>query len=122
MGFQKDNKLSPGGKKGNKGGRPSNQVKANEEEAKRLFRERLAASFEELLTLAKKVCRGVKRRKYCPKTEQVYYEMEYDTATLRFLIERFIPPAKTAMDLNVRDTPEEWYRAIQAAREAKAKK
>jgi hypothetical protein len=43
-------------------------------------------------------------------------EIEYDTATLRFLLERFIPPGKTAMDLNV-NSPEEFDRAIEQARE-----
>jgi hypothetical protein len=37
------------------------------------------------------------RRKHHPKTGEIYYEREYDTASLRFLIERFIPPAKTAI-------------------------
>jgi hypothetical protein len=35
-----------------------------------------------------------------------------NTATLRFLIERFIPPAKTTIDLNV-NSPDEDYRKIQ---------
>jgi hypothetical protein len=58
--------------------------------------------------------------KHHPKTGEVYYETEYDTASLRFLIERFIPPAKTAMDLNVIG-PEKYFQAIEKAkREATA--
>jgi hypothetical protein len=56
--------------------------------------------------LAMKVCKGIKRKKFYPKEHpmagRVYYEKEYDTATLRFLIERFIPPAKQALDINVK--------------------
>ena len=125
MKFQDGNKLGKGGKRAG-AGRKSNQVKANEAEAIRIFREKLAGNFSEFFRLCKKLCKGVKRKKFYPKGHpkegDEYIEMEYDTATLRFLIERFVPPAKTAMDLNVRDTPEEWYRAIRAAKEAKAKK
>jgi hypothetical protein len=91
-------------------GRKSNQVKANEAEAIRVFRDELAAHFQEFLALMKKLCKGVRRPKHHPKAGEVYYEREYDTASLRFLIERFIPPAKTARDLNF-NGPEKYLQA-----------
>jgi hypothetical protein len=115
MKFQNGNKLSRGGKKGNKGGRPTNQQKANEAEAIRIAREMLAACFGELIELAKKVCKGVKVRKHHPRTGVIYYEKEYDTATLRFLIDRFIPAARQSLDVTM-GTPEEFYQAIAEAK------
>jgi hypothetical protein len=53
--------------------------------------------------------------KHHPKTAAVYYEREYDTASLRFLIERFIPAAKTATDLNF-NGPEKYLQAIEKAK------
>ena len=92
----------------------------DELEATRIAREKLAAYFGELMELALKVCMGIKRKKFYPphiledrrkadpKARHFYYEIEYHTATLRFLLERFIPPAKTAMDLNVNSLEEEF--------------
>ena len=105
----------------------SNQVKVNEAEAIRIAREMLAECLGDLLELAIKLCKGVRRMKFYPahilelrlkdnpKARKFYYEIEYDSAMIRFLIERFIPPAKTAMDLNVK-TLEEFYRDIEQAR------
>ena len=103
-------------------------LSTDELEATRIAREKLAACFGELMELALKVCMGIKRKKFYPshiledrrkvnpKAKNFYYEIEYDAATFRFLLERFIPPAKTAMDLNV-NSPEEFDRAIEQARE-----
>jgi hypothetical protein len=112
MPFEKGKRHPNQGGKRTAAGRKSNQQKATEAEATRIVQETLAACFGELIELAKKVCRGVKRRKHNSKTGETYYETEYDTATLRFLIERFIPPAKTTMDMNV-NSPDEDYRKIQ---------
>ena len=96
-------------------------------EATRIAREMLAACLGELMELALKICMGIKRKRFYPphilelrlkddpKARKFYYEIEYDSAMIRFLIERFIPPAKTAMDLNVK-TLEEFYRAIEQAK------
>jgi hypothetical protein len=55
---------------------------------------------------AKKLIKGVKRKKFYPKEHKwagrAYYEVEHDSATLRFLIERFFPPAKVSMDINMK--------------------
>jgi hypothetical protein len=95
-------------------------LSTDELEATRIAREKLVACFGELIELALKVCMGIKRKKFYPKGHpkegKEYVEIEYDTATLRFLLERFIPPAKTAMDLNV-NSPEEFDRAIEQAKE-----
>jgi hypothetical protein len=57
MPFQKGHKLAKGGaRKG--AGRKSNQTKANEAEAIRIFREELAAHFQEFFALMKKLCKG----------------------------------------------------------------
>jgi hypothetical protein len=98
------------------------------DEATRIAREKLVACLGELMELALKVCMGIKRKKFYPlhileqrlktnpKARDYYFEIEYDPAMIRFLLERFIPPAKTAMDLNVK-SPEEFDRAIEQARE-----
>jgi hypothetical protein len=114
MAFQKDNKLGKGGKRPGSG-RKSKQVIANEAEAIKIFREKLAGHFEEFFRLAKKLCKGVRRRHYNAKTGEVWYEREYDTATLRFLIDRFIPAAKTTQDLNV-NGPEKYLQAVEKAK------
>jgi hypothetical protein len=69
----------------------------------------------ELFALAKKLCKGIRRRHHHPKTGAVYYETEYDIGMLKFLIERFIPAARQGTDLAV-GTPEEFYQAIQKAK------
>lgn len=103
-------------------------LSTDELEATRIAREKLVACLGELMELALKVCKGVKRMKFYPihiledrrktnpKARDFYFEIEYDPAMIRFLLERFIPPAKTAMDLNV-NSPEEFDRAIEQARE-----
>jgi hypothetical protein len=113
MKFQLGNKLSER-RKNRRGGRKTKARKIAEAEAIREFREELAGDLHEFFLLAKKLCKGVRRRKYSPKGE-VYYETEYDTSMLRFLIERFIPPAKTTMDLNV-NGPEKYLQAIEKAK------
>jgi hypothetical protein len=113
MPFQKGNKLAKGGKRKD-AGRKSNQVKANEAEAIRIFRKRLAGSFGKLMDTAERLAKGIKRRRV-DSEGRVYYETEYDTGMLKFLIERFIPTARQGTDLAV-GTPEEFYQAIQQAK------
>jgi hypothetical protein len=118
MPFEKRNKLSPGGKKGNKGGRPSKDELAIREEVKRLVRVELEKHVMAVIGAGKKIATGVKRRKHNPKTGQVYYETEYDGAMIRHWIDKFVPDAAKALDIAV-GTPEEFYRAIQEARRKK---
>ena len=117
MPFQKGNKLSPGGKKGNKGGRPSKEKLALMAEMKQTVEEYLVKHVGPVLEAALKISTGVKRRKYNPKTGQVYYEIEYDGAMIRDWISKFVPPAKISMDVT-HGTPEEFYRAIAEAKRA----
>jgi hypothetical protein len=74
--------------------------------AMEIAKEWLAKNFGELLDHAKKLIKGVKRKKFYPKEHpwagRAYYEVEYDSAMLRFLIERFFPPAKQTLDVNMK--------------------
>ena len=88
---------------------------------------RLAESFGELLKLALKVCRGIKKKRFYPKDyplkkgeRRFYYEIEYDTATLRFLIERFVPPAKQALDINLKSGFEKLIQDLEAEEQREA--
>jgi hypothetical protein len=69
MKFQKGHKFAKGGARPG-AGRKSNQVKANEAEATRIARERLAEIFGELMEVALKVCMGLKVRKHHPRPGQ----------------------------------------------------
>jgi hypothetical protein len=55
------------------------------------------------------------RRKANPKASNFYFEIEYDTATLRFLLERYLAAARQGIDISV-DSPEVFWRALAAAR------
>jgi hypothetical protein len=106
--FEKGNRYANGGARPNSGP-PSKQVIADRQFAQKEFERRAAAAFGELWNLAIKVCRGIKRKRFYPKDyplkpgeKRFYYEIEYDTATLRFLIERFVPPAKQSIDVNLK--------------------
>ncbi len=126
MKFEKGNKLANGGKRPG-AGRKSNQVVANEAEATRIAKELLAQGLGEVLAVLKKLCKGVKRMKFYPlhilesrrkdkpKCRDYYFEIEYDAASIRFWLDRFVPAARQGIDINV-DSPEEFYRALAAAR------
>ena len=74
-----------------------------------------------------KLCKGVRRlkfyplhvleerRKTNPKARSWYHEIEYDSAMIRFWIERFVPAARQGIDLAL-GSPEEFYLAIQKAK------
>jgi hypothetical protein len=49
----------------------------------------------------KMIATGVKRRKYNPKTAEVYYETEYDGAMIKHWIDKFVPDAAKTVDVNV---------------------
>lgn len=117
--FQKGNKFSSGGTKGNKGGRPSKERVMAEALARELVVEYLARHLRQLVELATKLCMGVKRRKFHPKTGKVYWEKEYDTAMLRYLLERFLPRAKTTVDLNLNYPDAEFLDIQKEVEEAK---
>lgn len=73
--------------------------------ATKLAEEKLSKGFGDLLKTAFKLAHGIKRKKFYPKEHpkagRVYYEKEYDSAMIRFLIERYVPPAKVSVDVNL---------------------
>ena len=105
MKFQKGHKLAKGGAREG-AGRKSKQVKADEARAAEIAKEILARGLGEVLATLKKVAMGVKRKKFYPahyfewlltnnpKAKKFYYEIEYDAASIRFWIDRFVPPAR----------------------------
>jgi len=68
----------------------------------------------------KRIATGVKRRKHNPKTGTIYYELEYDGAMIRHWIDKFVPDAAKTLGLNLNAGPEDFYRALEAARRRKA--
>jgi hypothetical protein len=114
--FEKGNKL--GGKRPGAGRIPK-QVIADEARAKEIALELLARHLMPIIDTALKVCKGIRRgkfypvhiledmRKTRPKARNWYHEIEYDTAMIRFWIERFAPAAKQGIDLAV-GSPEEY--------------
>lgn len=106
-------------------GRKSKQAIADEARASEIARQMLAKSIGEVIDLAKKLCKGVKVRKFYPanhkKAGQQYYDIEYDSAMIRFWIERFVPAARQGIDVNI-NSPDERFRFIEAAKRAKAER
>ena len=112
-------------------GRKTKQVVADEARANEIAKENMARGLGEILATLKKVALGVKRikfypphiledrRKKNPKARNFYYEIEYHPATIHFWIERFVPAARQGVDITV-DSPEEFYRALEAARRLEA--
>ena len=118
MKFQNGNKLSRGGKKGNRGGRPSKFEKAVQEAAEVHMRKFIEQYVQPVLDTYLKLARGhlVTITRFNKKGEKIITrKLEVDPATTRHYIERFIPAARQSMDLTV-GTPEEFYKAIEAAK------
>jgi macrodomain Ter protein organizer (MatP/YcbG family) len=99
--FQKGNKLSPGGKTGNKGGRPSKEKLVIIAEMKRMVEEHLSKHVGAVLEVALKLATGVKRKKFHSKTGKPYYEKEYDSAMIRWWLDKFVPDAAKTLDVNI---------------------
>jgi hypothetical protein len=104
-------------------GRKSKQVIADEARAGEIAKQVLVRGLGEIIAVMRKVAKGVRRKRFYPthhkQAGKVYYETEYDTATIRFWIERFLPAPRQGVDIAV-DSPEEFYRALEAARRDKA--
>ena len=98
------------------GGRPTNQELGIREEVKRLVELELEKHVMAVIGAGSKIATGVKRRKHNPKTGKVYYEIEYDGAMIRHWIDKFVPDAAKTLGVNVNTGPEEFYRALAAAR------
>jgi hypothetical protein len=91
--FPKGHKLSKGGVKGNKGG---GRDSAKRKEVKRMVAEEVKAFIEKevrpVLGIYKKIAMGVKRKRFNPKTGAAFLETEYDPATVRHWVDKFVPP------------------------------
>lgn len=87
--FKKGNKLSRGGRKGNKGGRPTKKELAlRQAELEGLAKAKAALERE----LGKRAAKLAKR--YCELAER-------DAATTRHAVDRVLPAAKQELDLTV---------------------
>jgi len=95
MKFQPGNKFSKGGVKGNKGG---GRDSAKRKEVKRMVAEQVKEFIEKqvrpVLGVYKKIALGVKRKRFNPKTGEPYYETEYDSATVRDWVSKFVPSVR----------------------------
>jgi len=113
-GFKKGNREATKRKRRG-GGRPTNRELGIREEVKRLVELELQKHVMAVIGAGRKIATGVKRRKHNPKTGDVYFEIEFDGAMIRHWIDKFVPDASKTLDINV-DGPEEFWRALAAAR------
>jgi hypothetical protein len=100
-------------------GRKSKEVIADEARAAEIAKTRMARTIGSILDVAEKLCRGIRRKKFHPKTGEAYWEIQYDSAMIRFWIDRFVPPARAGMTM-AESTPEEFWRALEEARRREA--
>jgi len=116
---------APGGKRKGAGAK-SKQVIADEARATEIARAQLARYLLPIVMQARKLCMGVKRKKFYPphvleqlkvlnpKVKPFYYEMEYDSRIVMFWIDRFVSAARQGIDIKV-GSPEEFYIALAKA-------
>lgn len=93
MPFQKGHKLSPGGKKGNKGGRPSKESKKIATTAAEIAREFIEKNVKPVLDSYLGLAKGrwVTRRTL---TGAKYREWVVDAATTRHFVDKLVPAIK----------------------------
>lgn len=102
MKFQKGNRQATGGRRQG-AGRLTKEQQAEKKAAVVRARERMEAQVDTVMDEYLRIAEGGRvRRGSSP-------------ATIRHFVERLIPPARAALDVAV-GTPEEFYRAIQQAR------
>jgi hypothetical protein len=106
MKFRKGNRQAKGGKREG-AGRPTNQEQAAKKVAAERAHERIEAEVDEVMDEYVRLAKGGKVKK--GSSPQM----------IRHCVERWLPPARQAKDLTV-DSPEEFYRALEAARRAEA--
>ena len=100
MPFQKGNKLSPGGKKGGKGGRPSKEKKEIQKAAAEIAREYIERSIKPVLHTYFQLAHGRLVNKY-HEGQVVNQEFEADAPTTRHFIDKLMPASKQEVDVNV---------------------
>jgi hypothetical protein len=96
-------------------------------EVQRRLEEFLSKYATGVVETALKVCRGIRRKKFNAKGEPIidpdtgkqYFELEYDSAMIRFWIDRFVPAARAGVTM-AESTPEEFWRALEEARRREA--
>jgi hypothetical protein len=105
--FEKGNKLARGGRRNPPGGRPTKQEQAAKKEAAERARERLGAEVDAVMDEYLRLAKGAKVKKGS------------SPQTIRHCAERWIPPARHGIDITL-DSPEEFYRALEAAKRLEA--
>lgn len=103
MSFPKGHKFSPGGTKGNKGGRPSREKKRIKKAAEALARQYIERHIKPVLLAYKQLAGGRKIKHRSVDGKKVLYtEFEADPATTRHYIDKFMPAVRTEADVNVK--------------------
>lgn len=93
MPFQKGNKLSRGGKIGNKGGRPSRETKRNLQTAAEIARAYIEKHVQPVLDNYLKLARGWEEARFS-NSGDAYTAFCYDGATTRHFIDKLLPELK----------------------------
>lgn len=93
MPFQTGNKLSPGGKKGNKGGRPSKSKKEIARAAAEIARDYIEQHIQPVLNNYLKLAKGWDEKRYTALGNE-YEEFRYDGATTRHFVDKLLPTVK----------------------------
>jgi hypothetical protein len=123
MKFQRGNKLGKGGKRNPPGGRPSKDQLAIREEVKRRVQLELEKHVMAIIGAGRKIATGVKRKKFTakgepiidPETGKQYFEIEYDGATIRSWVDKFVADAAKDLNLNVNQSWDKLVQDIEAA-------
>jgi hypothetical protein len=105
-GFQKGNREATKRKR-RAGGRPTNQEQAAKKVAAERAHERIEAEVDEVMDEYLRLAKGGKVKKGS------------SPQTIRHCVERWLPPARQGVDIAL-DSPEEFYRALEAARRMEA--
>lgn len=104
MKFEKGNKFSKGGTKGNKGGRPTKL----EQEVKRLAAEYAKKYIEDRLRPILDTYISLASGEPCGKAR-----CKLDPATCRHAVERFIGPAPRSLILDLQDSVESFFEQVE---------
>ena len=105
-GFKKGNREATKRKR-RAGGRPTNQEQEEKKEAVERAHERIEAEVDEVMDEYLRLAKGGKVKK--GSSPQM----------IRHCVERWLPAARQGIDITV-DSPEEFYRALEAARRLEA--
>jgi DNA invertase Pin-like site-specific DNA recombinase len=107
-GFQRGNREAAKRKRF-AGGRPTNEERVAKKQAAEQARERIEAEVDIVVSEYLRLAKGGKVKKGS------------SPQTIRHCVERWLPPARQAMDITT-GTPEEFYRAIEAEKRSREQK